>query len=231
MNIMAKGQGALTLTQQRRQHTLYVFFHPNELLSTTGPQSSLPQANPRKRRCTQADNVMDQGWGDGAVLRIQELLPPEFLAAHLGNNPTGDAAIFLNNTDAVQLIKHQQQHSSSSSSSSEDAFEELVTSIYKSDSQAGKNRIRWLYLMLCVYDMIHRKFPGRTRVGSKMKELIRTEFKTHIAQATSHNETDEAELTDVLAKWFLSGQKLNLLCEAFGDGSLLILVELLKQDL
>lgn len=175
---------------------------------------------------------MDQGWGDGAVLRIQELLLPEFIAAHLGKNPTGDAAIFLNNMDAAQLIKHQQQHSSSSSSSSsEDAFEELVTSIYKSDSQAGKNRIRWLYLMLCVYDMIHRKFPGRTRVGSKMKELIRTEFKTHIAQATSHNETDEAELTHVLAKWFLSGQKLNLLCEAFGDGSLLILVDLLKQDL
>ena len=183
----------------------------------------------------QTDNVMDQGWADGAVLRIQELSLPDFMAAHLSSNPTGDAAIFLNNVDAVQLIKHQQQHSnsssSSSSSSSEDAFEELVTSIYKSDSQAGKNRIRWLYLMLCVYDMIQRKFPGRTRVGSKMKALFRTEFKTHIAQATSRNETDEAELTDVLAKWFLSGQKLNLLCEAFGDGGLLILVDLLKQDL
>lgn len=150
------------------------------------------------------------------------------MAAHLSTNPTGDAAIFLNNVDAVQLIKHQQH--SGSNSSSEDAFEDLVTNIYKSDSQAGKNRIRWLYLMLCVYDMFQRKFPGRTRVGCKMKGLIQTEFKTHIAQATSRNERDGAELADLLAKWFLSGQKLNLLCEEFGDGSPIILVDLLKQD-
>ena len=226
---MAKGPDALTPAQQRRQRTLYTFFHPSELLSITGPQSSFPLAGSRKRKCTLADNVISQGWGEGAVLRIQELSLPDFMAAHLSTNPTGDAAIFLNNVDAVQLIKHQQH--SGSNSSSEDAFEDLVTNIYKSDSQAGKNRIRWLYLMLCVYDMFQRKFPGRTRVGCKMKGLIQTEFKTHIAQATSRNERDGAELADLLAKWFLSGQKLNLLCEEFGDGSPIILVDLLKQDL
>ena len=149
------------------------------------------------------------------------------MAASLQNNPTGDAATFLDNMDVVRLISN----GNNSDSSSEDVFENLVENIYKSQSQAGKNGIRWLYLMLCVYDVFQRKFPNKSRVSSKMKMLFQAELKTHIAQATSGNEQDTAVLTDQVNIWFNSGQKLDILCKEFGDGSLIILVDLLTQDL
>ena len=149
------------------------------------------------------------------------------MAASLQTNPTGDAATFLDNMDVVKLISNGNK----GDSSSEDVFEKLVENIYKSQSQAGKNGIRWLYLMLCVYDVFQRKFPNKLRVGSKMKMLFQAELKTHIAQVTSGNEQDTAVLTDQVNVWFNSGQRLDILCKEFGDGSLIILVDLLTQDL
>ena len=71
---------------------------------------------------------------------------PDFIAAFLENHPTG---AFFDNMDAMKLIRK----ANSSASNSEDAFEEMVHSIYRSESQVGKNAIRWVYLMLCVYDV------------------------------------------------------------------------------
>ena len=152
---------------------------------------------------------------------------PDFMAASLQNNPTGDAATFLDNMDTVKLISN----GNNGGSSSEDVFESLVQNIYKSESQAGKNGIRWLYLMLCVYDVFQRKFPNRSRVSSKMKAIFQAELKTHIAQATSGDDEDTVVLTDKVNIWFNSGQKLDILCQEFGSGSLIILVDLLTKDL
>lgn len=149
------------------------------------------------------------------------------MAAYLQRNPTGDAAIFLDGMDTVRLIRN----GSNGHSSSEDVFENLVQNIYKSESQVGKNAIRWLYLMLCVYDVLQRKFPNTSRVSSKMKALFRAELKTHVAQATSDVDRDMAVLTDQVNIWFNSGQKLDILCRQFGNGSLIILVDLLTRDL
>ena len=150
------------------------------------------------------------------------------MAASLQNNPTGDATIFLDNMDIVKLTSNG---NNGGSGSSEDVFERLVRNIYKSESQAGKNGIRWLYLMLCVYDVFQRKFPNKSRVSAKMKMVYKAELRTHIAQATSGDKQDTEALTDKVNIWFHSGQKLDTLCKKFGDGCLIILVDLLTQDL
>ena len=62
---------------------------------------------------------------------------------------------FLHNMDTVNLIN---KGNNSCSSSSEDVFERFVEHIYESGSPVGKNGIRWIYLMLCVYDVFQRKF-------------------------------------------------------------------------
>ena len=229
---MSKGPQTLTLAQRRRLRTLYTFYNPSEVPSITVPEASLsPLAGSRKRKGTSADDDdLSQGWGEGALRRVKiPLSLPDFMAASLQTNPTGDAAIFLDNMDIVKLISNG--NNSGGSSSSEDVFERLVQSIYKSESQVGKNGIRWLYLMLCVYDVFQRKFPNKSRVSSKMKMVFQAELKTHVAQATSGNEQDTAVLTDQVNTWFNSGQKLDILCKEFGDGSLIILVDLLTQDL
>ena len=198
---------------------------------TVSEGSFPPLAGSRKRKGTFADADDDdigQGWGEGALRRVKiPLSLPDFMAASLQTNPTGDAATFLDNMDVVKLISNGNK----GDSSSEDVFEKLVENIYKSESQAGKNAIRWLYLMLCVYDVFQRKFPNKSRVGSKMKMLFQAELKTHIALVTSGNKQDRAVLTDQVNVWFNTGQKLDLLCKEFGDGSLIILVDLLTQDL
>lgn len=153
------------------------------------------------------------------------------MAAALQINPTGDAAIFLDNIDIIKLISTN-NNTANTSTRSEDAFEKLVHNIYKSESQAGKASIRWLYLMLCVYDVFQRKFPNKSRVSSKMKSLFQAELQPHIAQVTAGSgPEDPAELMDLVNVWFNSGQKLDLLCREFGDGSLIILVDLLTRNL
>ena len=87
---------------------------------------------------------------------------PDFMAAFLEKHPTGDADAFIDNMDALKLIRN----GNGGASSSEDVFEEMVHSIYRSQSQVGKNAIRWLYLMLCVFDVLQRKFPRKSRVNS-----------------------------------------------------------------
>ena len=229
---MDKGRQSLTLAQGRRLRTLYKFFYPNDLPSPATSEASLsPLAGSRKRKSTFADDDMDQGWGEGALRRVKlPLALPDFMAAALQSNPTGDAALFLDNIDMIKLISAN-NNTANTSTRSEDAFENLVQNIYKSESQVGKASIRWLYLMLCVYDVFQRKFPNKSRVSSKMKSLFQAELKPHIAQVTAGSGPDTAELLDLVNVWFNSGQKLDLLCREFGDGSLIILVDLLTQNL
>lgn len=50
------------------------------------------------------------------------------------------------------------------------------TSTGPRESQAGKNAIRWLFLMLRVYDVFRRKIPTKSRVSTQMKKAFRAEL-------------------------------------------------------
>ena len=220
---MSKGGHTLTPEQRRRLRTLYKFFNPSELLSHAVTQASFS-----------SPVDLSQGWGDGALKRVKTPLElPNYVAANIAENRRHEAADFFDNTKIEKLIRTDQNMEIRS----RDAFQKLVEHVYRAESLAGKSRIRWLFIMLCVYDMVQRKFPDALRLGPKMKEFFQKQFKAHFASATRrehdpvNHEYNMAILMGDLNKWFNSGQKLNMLCEEFGTGSLIILVDLLTPDL